>query len=75
LCQKATIPDYLFSELNEFPFSDERFDDVSYLRRDLGSLTKSLTKSCGATPVIQFTAQRIAQSKAKVSGASGDQYI
>jgi len=33
---------------------DEIFDDISSLRRDIGSLIRNLCKCCGAKPVIVF---------------------
>ena len=54
LCRKATIEDYLFTDLNEVSMRDEQFDDVCSLRRDLGSLIRALSKCCGTLPLLKL---------------------
>jgi len=52
------------------------FDDVSMLRRDLGSLARSLTTCCGAESVIRFVAAKIATANNKIKQSPlGDEYI
>ena len=76
LCQKAKLETFLFEELNSISFRDELFDDVSMLRRDLGSLARNLTTCCGAEPVVKFVAAKIATANNKIKQISaGDEYI
>jgi hypothetical protein len=75
LCQKATVADYLFVELNSVSMRDEQFDDVVALRRDLGTLIRSLCKCCGAQAVTAYLNTRFGDSYNKLTSASGDKYI
>jgi len=62
LSHKARIPDFLFCDLNEVPMKDEIFDDLLMLRRDLGSLTRNLTKCCGVKPVIKYVSSAMSEN-------------
>jgi hypothetical protein len=59
LSQKSCIPEFLFCDVNEVSMKDEIFDDLSTLRRDLGSLIRNLCKCCGAQPVIKYISHNL----------------
>ena len=57
------------------PHSEETFEDLYSLRKDIGSLIRNLCKCSGAQPVITYTSQRMITSFEKLPQTKGDSYI
>ena len=52
----------MFIDFNSTPSQASEFEDLYAIRRDLGSLLKSLCKSCGATTIYQLLSQHLSQA-------------
>ena len=56
------MEDSMFIDFNRIPSQASEFEELYAVRRDLGSLLKSLCKSCGATTIYQLLGQHLSQA-------------
>ena len=48
-----------FESMNKIPLRDQVFDDVSFLRRDLGDILRALCRCLGPMTVLPLLSQQL----------------